>query len=100
MNKLEEKAAELVALGESYGYTPNTDSRANGQFVYVFYNHKLRSLISFTETGKVKVESWERDGKTINISLKNLAGYLQGYKEAEAYFEELRARISERKNKK
>jgi hypothetical protein len=91
MNKLEEKVAELVALGESYGYTPEIDT-ANKHFVYVFYNNSIGSLLSFTETGKVRVESWERGRKRTNISLTNLASHLQGYKETQKHFEELRAR--------
>jgi hypothetical protein len=91
MNKLQEKANELVALGESYGYAPEIDP-ANEHFVYVFYNNSIGSLLSFTETGKVRVESWERGRKRTNISLTNLASHLQGYKETQKHFEELRAR--------
>jgi hypothetical protein len=93
MNKLQEKANELVALGESYGYAPEIDPSGNGEhYVYVFYNNSIGSLLSFTETGKVRVESWERGRKRTNISLTNLASHLQGYKETQKHFEELRKR--------
>jgi hypothetical protein len=92
MDKLQDKARELVALGESYGYTPEIDPTENGNFVYVFYNNSIGSLLSFTETGKVKIESWERGRKRTNISLKNLPEHLQGYKETQKHFEQLRAK--------
>jgi hypothetical protein len=93
MNKLQEKAIELIALGESYGYTPEIHTTGlDGCFVYVFYNNNIGSLISFTETGKVRVESWERTYKKINISLKNLPDYLEDYKESQKHLEDLRAR--------
>jgi hypothetical protein len=91
MDKLQDKARELVALGKSYGYTPEIDP-ANEYFVYVFYNNSIGSLLSLTETGKVRVESWERGRKRTNISLKNLPEHLQGYKETQKHFEELRAK--------
>jgi hypothetical protein len=81
MNKLQEKAAELIAIGESYGLEPQV-SRASDFFVCVDYNQSLYSQISFTETGKVSVKSFERYGrKTESVSLKSLSDYLRFFGE-------------------
>jgi hypothetical protein len=81
MNKLQEKATELIAMGESYGLEPQI-SRASDFFVCVDYNGNLYTQISFTQTGKVSVKSFERVGRrTENVSLKALSDYLRFFGE-------------------
>ena len=81
MNKLQEKATELIAMGESYGLEPEV-SRQGDFLVCVDYNQNLYSQISFTKTGKVSVKSFERLGrKTETVSLKALSDYLRFFGE-------------------
>jgi hypothetical protein len=77
MNKLQEKAAELVALGESYGLEPKTNSQSDW-VVYVDYTNAITSLIYFTDTGKVCVETWDYKGRRKEkVALKNLEEVLE-----------------------
>jgi hypothetical protein len=77
MNKLEEKAAELVALGESYGLKPKIEGQSDW-VVYVDYTNAITSSIYFTDTGKVSVETWDHNGRRKEkVALKNLAEVLE-----------------------
>ena len=77
MNKLQEKAAELVALGESYGLKPKIDGQSDW-VVYVDYTNEITSLIYFTDTGKVCVETWDYKGRRKEkVALKNLEQVLE-----------------------
>jgi hypothetical protein len=81
MNKLQEKATELIAMGESYGLEPQITT-ASDFLVCVDYNQKLHTEISFTETGKVSVKSFQRLGrKTESVSLIALSDYLRFFGE-------------------
>ena len=81
MNKLQEKAVELIAMGESYGLDPEV-SRESDFLVCVDYNQNLYTQISFTQTGKVSVKSFNRVGRrTENVSLKALGDYLRFFGE-------------------
>jgi hypothetical protein len=75
MNALEIKAAELVEMAAGYGVKAEVLSTPN--YVRVEFFQNLYSLITFTETGKVKVESVERyPAKSQTVSLKALPEYV------------------------
>lgn len=78
--QLQAKAEELIALSETYGLKAKI-SLASGLAVWVDYNNHLHSVVSFTDTGKVSVKSYDRvGGRTENVSLKNLPDYLKFYR--------------------
>lgn len=77
MNKLQEKARELVALGQSYGLDPKIEGQSDW-VVYVDYTNAITSSIYFTDTGKVSVETWDHKGRRKEkVSFKNLAEVLE-----------------------
>jgi hypothetical protein len=77
VNTLETKATELAELAKSYGLDPKIQVRGDW-LVYVDYTHNLHSAITFTDTGRVSVKSWERFGrKSESVSLKSLDSYLR-----------------------
>jgi hypothetical protein len=75
MNKLEEKATELVAIAKMFGLEAQSHARGN-EFVDIRYTTdkaNIYTLISYTETNRVKVETWERNaGKTEKVATKYL----------------------------
>ena len=79
MNKLEEKAAQLIALGESWGLTP-TKETVKDHTIYITYARGLGSVITYTEKGKASVYSYENTArKRETVSTKNLPQYLSFY---------------------
>jgi hypothetical protein len=81
MNKLQEKAAELLDLANQQN-NPGNVVWINGASVLIEYSGNLYSRITLTETGRARVESWESAGrKTENISLKALPDYLRYHAE-------------------
>jgi hypothetical protein len=78
VNTLETKATELAELAKSYGLDPKIQVRGDW-LVYVDYTHNFHSVITYTETGKVRVESFDIHGgnRKEKISLKNLDECLQ-----------------------
>jgi hypothetical protein len=65
MNKLEEKATELIAIAKMFGLEANSRPRGN-EFVDIEYHTKkarIYTLISYTETGRVKIDTWETNGR-------------------------------------
>ena len=65
MNKLQEKANELIALAKDNGLEANSRPRGN-DFVDIEYTTKrarIYTMISYTETGRVKVDTWETNGR-------------------------------------
>jgi len=65
MNKLEEKANELIAIAKMFGLEADSRPRGN-DFVDIEYHTKkarIYTLISYTETGKVKIDTWETNGR-------------------------------------
>jgi len=77
MNKLQDKARELVALGQTYGLEPKIEGQSDW-VVYVDYTNNLTSLIYFTDTEKVRVETWDYSGRRKEkIALKNLDQVLE-----------------------
>jgi hypothetical protein len=65
MNKLEEKAAEVIAIAKVFGLKAESHPRGN-EFVDIRYateKANIYTLISYTETGRVKVETWERNAR-------------------------------------
>jgi hypothetical protein len=65
MNKLEEKAAELIALAKDNGL--EAASRKRGEDIidieYFTKRARIQTLITYTETGRVKVDTWEWTAK-------------------------------------
>ncbi len=77
MNKLQDKARELVALGQTYGLEPKIEGQSDW-VVYVDYTNNITSLIYFTDTEKVRVETWDYSGRRKEkIALKNLEQVLE-----------------------
>jgi hypothetical protein len=75
MNALEIKAEELVGMAAGFGVKAEVLSTPN--YVRVEFFKNLYSFISFTDTGKVRVESIERyPAKSQNVSLKALPEYV------------------------
>jgi hypothetical protein len=92
MNALEAKALELSELAKGYGLEPTTDIRGDW-FVCLTYNRSLHSEITFTDTGKVCVKSWERIGrKRESVALRHLDEVLRWAGEAKKTADEKRAR--------
>jgi hypothetical protein len=79
LNKLEEKAAELIALGQSYGLNPTTET-VKDHTIYITYSRGLGSVITYTEKGKASAHNYEKTArKTETISAKNLPDFLKFY---------------------
>lgn len=75
MNALEIKATELVEMAAGYGVKAEVLSTPN--YVRVTFFSNLYSIITETETGKVRVESIERyPAKSQKVSLKALPEYV------------------------
>lgn len=75
--ELRTKAQELIAQGAGYGLEPKIDWESR-LAIHITYAPRLFSVVTHTETGKVRVESFERMGRrTEKISLKNLPDYLE-----------------------
>ena len=91
MNALEAKAVELSDLAKTYGLEAKMDVRGDW-LVYLDYTHNLSSVITYTETGKVRVESYQFGRRKEKVSLKNLDEYLQWASEAKKSADEKRAR--------
>ena len=78
MDKLQDKARELVALGESYGLQPKIEGQSDW-VVYVDYTNNITSLVYFTDTEKVRVETWDYHGgrRKEKIAFRNLEQTLE-----------------------
>lgn len=81
MNKLEEKAQELLTMALNHGLTCQVIERPN----YIEINYQtapregqLYSFISYTETERASVETYERHGgKRTRVSMKALPDYFE-----------------------
>ena len=93
MNALEAKAVELSELAKTYGLEPKMDVRGDW-VVWVEYNFNLYSQITFTDTGKVSVKSWDSHGgrRRESVALRNLDEVLQWAGEQKKSADERRAR--------
>ncbi len=78
MDKLQDKARELVALGQKYGLDPKIEGQSDW-VVYVDYTNNITSLIFYTDTEKVSVQTWDYNGgrRKEKIALKNLEQTLE-----------------------
>lgn len=93
MNALEAKALELSELAKGYGLEPKIEVR--GDWVaWVEYNFNLYSQITFTDTGKVSVKSWDSHGgrRRESVALRNLDEFLQYAGEQKKKADERRAK--------
>jgi hypothetical protein len=91
MDKLQDKATELIAMAESQGITAKISYQSE-HYIYLDYSDRISSHISYTYTGKVSVKSWEDWGYRRNaISTKNLATYLQDYAQTKKDLAQLKA---------
>jgi hypothetical protein len=82
MNKLQEKATELIALAGSCGIETITQTRGNYavDIEYKVRKGRLISTITYTETGRVSIATWESYPAFSNrVSLKNLGDYLKAH---------------------
>jgi hypothetical protein len=80
MNKLEEKAAELIALGQSYGLTPQLEKVEDDDRLRVKHANQFWTVVSLTPRGRVSVYSCEKvNGRYWDIATKNLPVYLEKY---------------------
>ena len=78
MNDLTAKSLELVSLAREYGITPAVQVNINSATVR--YNNRLYSVLTFTDTGKVSVKTWDKTGsKHESVSKKVLGEYLAFY---------------------
>ena len=86
MNKLEEKAKEILAIADSFGIEYEIENRTghNSQEVYLINidykttGSKFYSCISYTETERARVESWEKmGGRWERVSVKSLPDYFE-----------------------
>lgn len=106
MNKLQEKAQELKAMAEELGVEVVIQDHFSNVSVYVdFIRHwgtrtgetmkavEIRSWITFTETGKVRVESHEVRTGGKKISYKNLREWVAFIPELESSHRRLLASI-------
>jgi hypothetical protein len=80
MNKLQEKANELIAIANSFGIECQTQERGD-YAVDVFYKvrgGRLVSVISYTDNGRARVETRESNARKIEkVSLKSLPEILE-----------------------
>ena len=92
MNALEAKALELSELAKGYGLEPKMQVRGDW-VVYLDYSFTFYSVITFTDTGKVSVKSWERiGGRRESVALRSIEEYLQYAGERKKLADERRAR--------
>jgi hypothetical protein len=93
MNALEAKAIELADMAKAHGLDPKMDVRGDW-LVYLDYTHNFSSVITYTETGKVRVESYDFHGgcRKEKISFKNLDECLQWAAERKKSAEERQAK--------
>ena len=61
MNALEAKAVELAEMAKTYGYLPEVDVVAD-HTAYVDFKNGIKSILTFTNSGRVSVKSFERIG--------------------------------------
>ena len=90
MNKLEEKAAELIAIADSFGIEYEIENRLghDSQDLYlVIINYKTTqgrfySSVQYSETKKASVETWEHIGsRRERVSLKSLPDFFRYHAE-------------------
>jgi hypothetical protein len=93
MNALEAKAIELADMAKAHGLDPKMDVRGDW-LVYLDYTHNFYSIITYTETGKVRVESFDVHGgcRKEKISHKNLDECLQWAGERKKRADEIQAK--------
>jgi hypothetical protein len=90
MNKLQEKAKELLTIADSFGIDYQIENREghNSGIIYAVIidykttQGKFYTEISYTETEKARAESWEKIGnKWERVSLKSLPDYFRYHAE-------------------
>ena len=84
MNKLQEKAAELVAMANSHGLETQTQERGDYaiDIIYKIRGGRLVSVISYTSNGRASVETRESNARKIErVSLKSLPEILEYFGE-------------------
>lgn len=92
MNALEAKAIELAEMAKGYGLNPEIDVRGDW-LVYITYKSRFYSQVSYTDTGKVSVKSWESNGvRRESVALKHLDEILKYAGEQKKSADERRAR--------
>jgi hypothetical protein len=80
MNKLQAKAAELIAMAEAYGIETKSQERGNYavDIEYKVKGSRIVSTIVYTDNGRASVETLElTPRKKTKISLNDLASHLE-----------------------
>ena len=80
MNKLQEKAAELVAMANSFGIECQTQERGDYavDVIYKVRGSRLISFIAYTNSNRASVETRESNARKVEkISLKSLPELLE-----------------------
>jgi hypothetical protein len=92
MNALEVKANELADMARAYGLEPEIEVRGDW-LVFVRYSGRFYSQVSYTNTEKVSVKSWDSDGVSReSVALKHLDEVLKYVGERKKNADERRAR--------
>jgi hypothetical protein len=75
MNKLQEKATELIEIAKVFGLEAHARPRGD-EFVdieYITKKSRIYTCLSYTETGKVRIDTWETNaGKRETVPAKYL----------------------------
>jgi hypothetical protein len=79
MNKLQDKAREILALSKSYGLTPELE-KVEEELIKIKHAYQFWTVVSLTPRGRVSVFSIEKvNGRYYDIATKNLPEYLEKY---------------------
>ena len=79
MNKLQDRARELLALSKGYGLTPQLE-KVEDETIKIKHADQFWSVVSLTPRGRVSVFSIEKvNGRYWDIATKNLPDYFEKY---------------------
>jgi hypothetical protein len=77
MNKLQDKAREILALSKGYGLTPQLE-KVEEEVIKIKHAYQFWTVVSLTPRGRVSVYSAEKvNGRFWDIATKNLPEYLE-----------------------
>jgi hypothetical protein len=77
MNKLQDKAREILALSKGYGLTPQLEQVEDDR-IRIKHANQFWTVVSLTPRGRVSVFSIEKvNGRYWDIATKNLPEYLE-----------------------
>jgi hypothetical protein len=77
MNKLQDRAREILALSKGYGLTPQLE-KVEEELIKIKHANQFWTVVSLTPRGRVSVYSVEKvNGRYWDIATKNLPDYLE-----------------------